>query len=206
MRRCGRALDPCEHHAHACPGNPGIRHDRLGDLPFSLLDASSFHVLLEQEEPALRHRTDLRLDSGLALLMTYLEVHVVHPAAPSADHTRNSQSSDAAATQAWIDKLRHDYEPLPDRMPFRLVPSVATSFGSLHPASSAFLREYVQRVAESVGSLPGSPHVAAALLARCPSTLSIGLWKQSVAMLRRCVPALGAKKAAQSYRLCRRSL
>jgi hypothetical protein len=189
--RCGRQVDPHGNHAHACVGNPSVRHNRVRDFLFSLLDGSGFQVTLEQEEPMLRHRPDLRVDHGLAPVLTYLEVHVVHPTAPSAGHARNSESSDAAAIHAWREKLRRDYEPLPERMPFSLTPIVGTTYGSWHPDTRKFLRECAQRVAESAGRLPGAPHIASAVLARWSSSLGIALWRQNVAMLRRCVPSLG---------------
>jgi hypothetical protein len=127
----------------------------------------------------------------LAPLLTFLEIHVVHPAAPSANHHRNGTSPDAAAVQAWVDKLRRDYEPLPQHMPFRLTPVVATSFGSWHPETKAFLRECAQRVAESAGNLPSAPHLADAILARWVSRLGVTLWRQNAMMLRRCAPSLG---------------
>ena len=157
---------------------------------FALLDAVGFPIRFEQDEPMLRHRPDIRLEHGLAPSLTYLEVHVVHPTAPSADHHRNSQSSDAAAIHAWVDKLRRDYQPLPERMPFRLLPILGTTFGSWHPETRKFLRECAQLVAESAGSGPSVSRVAAALVSRWVSTLGIAMWRLNAAMLRRCVPSL----------------
>ena len=190
--RCGRPLDSHGHHSHACRGNAGIRHNRIRDLLFSLLDFAGFRVMLEQDEPTLRHRPDLRVDHGLAPTLTYLEVHVVHPTAPTASHAEKGESSDAAIIRAWAEKLRRDYEPLPRRMPFRLLPVAGTSYGSWHPSTRAFLRECAQRVAESTSASPSASHVASALLNRWASQLGIAMWKQTVAMLRRCVPTLEA--------------
>lgn len=188
--RCGANLDSQGHHAHACTGNAGIRHNRLRDVIYSLLDAAGFSVMIEQDEPLLRHRPDIRVDSGLAPALTYLEVHVIHPTAPSTDHVQNSESPEAAILHAWSAKRKWEYEPLPFRMPFRLVLCAATSYGSWHPGTRAFSNDCAQRVAESAGSSPGASHVKAALLARWISKRGIAIWRQHIAMLRRCVPTM----------------
>ena len=63
--------------------------------------------------------------------MTYLDVSVAHSTVPSADHTHNAASPDAAVNAAWDDKLRREYAPLPRNSAFRLLPVVCATNGTI---------------------------------------------------------------------------
>ena len=77
-----------------------------------------------------------------------------------------------------------------ERVPLRLVPIAGTSCRSWHPSTGSFLRECVRRVTESAGASSKASHVSIALLSQWVSSLDIAMWKQNVAMLRRCVPGM----------------
>ena len=189
--RCRAMLDRDGHHSNACLGNPGIRHNRLRDLLQRLLASGGFTVHTKQEEPQLRHRPDLRVEAGLAPVLTYLEVHVTHPTAPTANHTANALGTDAATTNAWNDKLRRDYAPLPERPNFRLLPAVATTYGGWHTETKRFLQECASRVATAAGRQPNSAAIKQALLQRWVCSLSVALHRENAAMLQRCTAMAG---------------
>jgi len=173
--RCTAPLDQLGNHSHACPGNPGIRHNRIRDLLHRLLSAAGFNAHKEQEEPLLRHRPDIRVDAGLAPVLTYLEVHVSHPTAPSANHVANALTPEAAAENAWEDKLRQDYAPLPERPHFRLLPALFTTYGSWHPGTRRFLQECARRVVEAAGPQPNAAGMRQALFNRWASSLAVAI-------------------------------
>ena len=59
--------------------NGTVRHNILRDLLCRLLQTAGFRALAEQEEGALRHRPDVRVEAGLAPVLTYLDVSVFTP-------------------------------------------------------------------------------------------------------------------------------
>ena len=191
-RRCQRQVDSDCDHAHCCRGNSTIRHNRLRDLFYTLLQRAGFDALTEQEEPSLRHRPDLRVSHGLAPTPPYLDVSVTHAIAPSANLRRNAEGPDAATRAAWDDKFAREYAPLPPRMAFRLLPAVCTSYGGWHPATRRFLQECAARVAAANAALPCSDTLARGVLQGWVTRLSVGVQRENAAMVRRCVGADGA--------------
>ena len=154
---------------------------------YLLLQRAGFEAMTEQEEPTLRHRPDLRVTHALAPATVYLDVSVVHATAPSANHVVNAESPDAATQAAWTTKLQREYEPLPRRMPYRLLPAVCNTHGGWHPQTRNFLRECAARVGAANASLPGASSLPAAVLSSWVCRLSVCLQTQNAAMIKRCV-------------------
>jgi hypothetical protein len=186
--RCGQHLDRPGFHASACRGNSSIRHNRLRDLLYTILHEAGYAAYTEQEEPTLRHRPDIRMESGLAPTTTYLDVHIFNPTVPSQRHTLNAASPDAANLREWQAKLRRDYEPLPERPGFALLPAVVTSFGSWHPQTIQLLRSCARTTASAGGHTPATPDLAKVLARRWLTRLSLQVHRENASMLRRCAP------------------
>ena len=189
--RCRARVDPSGNHAHACRGNSTIRHNRLRDLLYELLQRAGLAVLTEQEEPTLKHQPDLRVKYGLAQALTYLDESIVHATAPSANHVENAAAPDAAVRAAWRDKVAREYAPLPANMGFRLLPAVAATHGAWHPDTVAFLTECARRVGAANANLPGASSLPGAIVQGWLCRLSVALQRQNAAMMRRCVPIDG---------------
>ena len=133
----------------------------------------------------------MRVEAGLAPVLTYLEVHVNHPTAPSANHAANALGTNAATTNAWNDKVRREYAPLPERPHFRLLPALATTYGGWHKETKRFLKECASRVADTAGRQPNSAAIRSALLQRWVCSLSVALHRENAAMLQRCTALAG---------------
>ena len=91
----------------------------------------------------------------------------------------------------WEEKLRREYAPLPRRPGFRLLPAVATTYGSWHPRTLSFLSECAHRVGSANVSLPGASRLPGAVLQGWTSRLSVALQRETAAMVKRCVAVDG---------------
>jgi len=123
--------------------------------------------------------------------VAYLDVSVAHVTAPSANHVVGATSPDASLLAYWREKVRREYEPLPPRMAFRLLPVVASTYGSLHPETLRFFGECARRVGSANASVPGAATLPGVVLQSWLCRLSVALQRQNAAMARRCVPADG---------------
>ena len=97
----------------------------------------------------------------------------------------------ALAECVWLPSTIREYAPLPRRMGFRLLPLVATTFGSWHPETLRFLRECAQRVGTANASLPGAARLPGAVLSSWLCRLSIALQRENAAMAKRCAAVDG---------------
>lgn len=78
----GQRGDPEGDHTHACPLNSGTRtrrHTHILNTMRRLLPWLGIAAQAEVEDPWLLHRPDIGT-SGFNLPLTYLEVHMAHPA------------------------------------------------------------------------------------------------------------------------------
>ena len=187
-QRCNQPLDPHGRHSRRCPGNHNYQHDRMRDHANKLLKTSGFRSTTEHQEPRLRHRPDIRVDAGMAPLLTYLDASFFDPTCDSAPHTTNAQSPTSAPIAYWNSKLQREYHPLPLRAPFRLKPLVASIFGTLHPDTRAFFTECAARICADMPTPPDSPHVQTSIVQRWLCQLGTLLQKENHDVLSRCAP------------------
>ena len=149
-----------------------------------------FWAEMEQADSRLPHRPDVRAE-GFTLPRAHLEVHVTHPArhVSGGVQRRRGASTDAYVEEAWRRRLRDDYGGGPPaNAPFELVPAVASTYGTWHPAFARWWRGCAVRAAAERLAWP--QRAQAGMLWRTVGFLSITLQRQNFQVLEGCAPGL----------------